>query len=122
MTEQLPALRPSSSEQLEEIAGRTNLSRAQFLIWMGQRLFPDSPLYNMVLRFTIEGALDEEAFRRAFTTLVAGSDAMRTVVEAGWWRHRRSIWSWSTSRETPIRSARSRPGSRRARCDGWIPQ
>ena len=94
MTEQLPALRPSSSEQLEEIAGRTNLSRAQFLIWMGQRLFPDSPLYNMVLRFTIEGALDEEAFRRAFTTLVAGSDAMRTVVEAaGGMPHRRVVAS-----------------------------
>lgn len=81
MSEQTPELRPSSSEQLEEIAGRTNLSRAQFLIWMGQRLFPDSPLYNMVLRFTIEGALDEEAFRRAFAALVDGSDAMRTVID-----------------------------------------
>jgi amino acid adenylation domain-containing protein len=57
-----------------------SLTQSQQLMWIGQRLNPDSPLYNMVFVFHIAGRVDAEAFRRAFDALVAGSPALRTVV------------------------------------------
>ncbi len=63
----------------------SNLTRAQSLIWAGQQLHADVPLYNMVLAFRIAGPVDETAFTAAFAALVDGTDAMRTVFveEAG---------------------------------------
>lgn len=57
----------------------TGLTQAQQLIWAGQQLHPDVPLYNMVLAFRIFGPVDPEVFRRAFDELVAATDALRTV-------------------------------------------
>ena len=57
----------------------SNLTHAQSLIWAGQQLHPEAPLYNMVLAFRIAGPVDVAAFRRAFSELVTGTDAMRTV-------------------------------------------
>ncbi len=57
------------------------LTRAQELIWTGQRLQPDDPLYNMVLAFHIGTALDADAFERAFRALLQGCGAMRTVID-----------------------------------------
>ncbi len=57
----------------------SNLTRSQFLIWTGQQLHPDTPLYNMVMTFTIRGALRVEAFETAFENLVEQTDALRTV-------------------------------------------
>ena len=65
---------------LAELESRSNLTRAQWLIWTGQRLHPESPLYNMVLAFQIQGELDTDVFRRAFEDLVHASDALRTVI------------------------------------------
>ena len=59
---------------------RANLTRAQFLIWTGQKLNPGVPLYNMALAYTIEGRLDVERFGRAFALLVDRTDALRTVI------------------------------------------
>ncbi len=59
---------------------RSNLSRGQFLLWTGQKLDPDAPLYNMALSQVCEGSIDVEALRAAFDALVAGSDALRTVI------------------------------------------
>lgn len=59
----------------------SNLTQAQSLIWTGQQLHPSVPLYNMVMAFRIEGALDAAAFQRAFDDLVAGTDALRTTFE-----------------------------------------
>ncbi len=56
------------------------LSHRQRLIWAGQRLDPDVPLYNMAHAATIGAAIDPEAFQRALTALVAESDALRTVI------------------------------------------
>ena len=55
------------------------LTTSQSLIWMGQQLNPDSPLYNMVLSFELSGAIDVDLFRSAFQALVEQSDTMRTV-------------------------------------------
>lgn len=59
--------------------GTSNLTQAQALIWAGQQLRPETPLYNMVLAWRIRGALDPDTFEEAFTTLVGSTDALRTV-------------------------------------------
>ncbi len=59
---------------------QSNLTTSQLYIWMGQQLRPDLPLYNMALSFTIEEALSPVRFQEAFDTLVAHTDALRTVV------------------------------------------
>jgi amino acid adenylation domain-containing protein len=60
---------------------RGNLTNTQFLIWMGQKLNPNAPLYNMILAFDYESEIDIARFCRAFEHVVASSDALRTVVE-----------------------------------------
>ena len=63
-----------------EMAARSNLTRSQFLIWLGQKLHANAPLYNMVHTFTIHGRIEPEAFQQAFQTLVNKNDALRTVI------------------------------------------
>ena len=58
---------------------RSNLSRSQLMIWMGQRLEPAVPLYNMTYRFDLRGEVHPQLFRTAFQALVDRTDAMRTV-------------------------------------------
>lgn len=60
----------------------SNLTHAQSLIWAGQQLFPDRPLYNMALAFRIHGPVDEATFRQAFSALVEQTDVLRTTVTA----------------------------------------
>jgi amino acid adenylation domain-containing protein len=55
------------------------LTNAQTLVWTGQRLHPDAPLYNMALAFHVRGPIDAALFGEAFDTLVTGTDALRTV-------------------------------------------
>jgi len=59
---------------------RSNVSKSQLLIWMGQKLHPDVPLYNTVLIFRITGKVDPAAFQMAFQTLIDQSDTFRTVI------------------------------------------
>ncbi len=59
---------------------RSNLTRSQFLIWLGQTLSPDAPLYNMIVTFTFDGAIDPAVFQRAFQTAIDSTDALRTVL------------------------------------------
>jgi amino acid adenylation domain-containing protein len=61
------------------------LSAGQRLMWIGQRLHPESPLYTMAFAFRIAGAVDHGAFGRAFDALLAATPALRTVIreEAG---------------------------------------
>ncbi len=58
-----------------------NLTRTQFLLWLGQKLDPAAPLYNMIQTFAFDGDLDAAVFGRAWDLVVAGSDALRTVVD-----------------------------------------
>lgn len=57
----------------------TSLTKAQHLIWLGQVLNADAPLYNMVHSFEIQGALKLEWFEAAMTSLVNDCDALRTT-------------------------------------------
>jgi len=56
------------------------LSQSQMLLWTGQKLHPDSPMYNMVMRFDLAGTIDVKAFQMAFQQLIQGSDVMRTII------------------------------------------
>src|SRR5204862_2090394 len=59
----------------------SNLTPHQLLIWLGQKLHSEVPLYNVALAFTVSGNIDPELFRLAFRKLVASSDALRTVFD-----------------------------------------
>ena len=51
------------------------------LIWTGQQLSPDAPIYNMAFRFQFTGAIDVQLFQTAVTQLVESSDSLRSVIE-----------------------------------------
>ena len=70
-----------SQDDCSDIYERSNLTRHQVLIWLGQKLQPEIPLYNLCVPFTIPVAINPEHFRRAFRALVDRTDALRTVVE-----------------------------------------
>ena len=63
------------------LARHSNLTQGQRLIWTGQRLDPDVPLYNMGMKFVIEQEIDHDVFRRAFQLLLDTSDALRVVIK-----------------------------------------
>ena len=50
------------------------------LIYAGQRLNPDQPLYNMALAVHVDARLDADRLSRAVTRVVGEADALRTVV------------------------------------------
>ncbi len=66
---------------IDDVERRSNLTRAQFMIWTGQQLQPDVPLYNMALVFTLAGAVERSRLQRAFRAEVDSNDALRTVFE-----------------------------------------
>ncbi len=82
-------MRPSRHSSVEESESPwlstterdSNLSRSQFLIWMGQKIAGPSPLYNQAFAFELRGELDSSAFELAFLQEVATNDALRTVID-----------------------------------------
>lgn len=64
-----------------DIYKRSNLTKTQWVFWIGQKLNPDVPLYNNALGLIIPAPLDAALFQQAFQKLVQQSDALRTVVE-----------------------------------------
>jgi len=58
----------------------SDFSQAQMLMWAGQRLDPDLPVYNMIETYRIAGSIDPEIFGQAWASLVTDSDALRTTV------------------------------------------
>ncbi len=65
----------------EAVFRMSDLTKSQFLIWMGQKMNPESPLYNMVLTFEFSADVDREIFRESFQWLLDHSDSLRTVIE-----------------------------------------
>ena len=72
--------RKHNNQKADEIFERSNLTKSQFLIWLGQKLSPEAPLYNMVIAFTINGNIEPGAFNQAYQGVVGKSDALRTVI------------------------------------------
>ena len=70
----------SLGQQIDTLAATSNLTPGQLLLWLGQKLNPETPLYNMVFSFTIQGKIDPVHFQRAFQALIAHSDILRLTI------------------------------------------
>ena len=57
----------------------STLTQSQSLLWIGQEMNPESPMYNMVMTYEIHGAISVSHFRIAFDHLVQQNDALRSV-------------------------------------------
>ncbi|MEO0868545.1 MAG: condensation domain-containing protein, partial [Cyanobacteria bacterium J06642_11] len=68
------------SQQVDAIAAKSNLTTGQILLWLGQKLNPGTPLYNMVFSFTIQGTIDASHFQKAFQQLVHHCDVLRLTI------------------------------------------
>jgi hypothetical protein len=55
------------------------LTQSQLSLWVGQKLNPTSPIYNMAHSFELKGRIDIECFQRAFNNLIKNVDVLRTV-------------------------------------------
>ncbi|MDJ0579751.1 non-ribosomal peptide synthetase [Crocosphaera sp.] len=66
---------------MSDIAEKSNLTTSQFMLWLGQKLAPTAPIYNMVLAFTINGEINSLLFQKVFQILINKSDILRTVIE-----------------------------------------
>lgn len=75
------AHRAASVDRLDDIERLSNLTRRQLLIWVGHKLRPTAPIYNLAATLTIDGAVDPACFAAAFQTLLHSSDVLRTVIE-----------------------------------------
>ncbi len=67
------------NQSVKNIDTSFELTKSQLLMWMGQKLKPASPMYNMATSFDIHASIDESAFVKAFQLLLQQCDAMRTV-------------------------------------------
>jgi aspartate racemase len=63
------------------LVSEPTLTQQQMQVWAAQKLYPDLPLYNLVVTFTIEGTVSPASFRQAFQTLLNATDTLRTVIE-----------------------------------------
>jgi len=68
-----------SAGWFDDLWSAGNLTRSQLLLYLGQKVAPDVPLYNMALVLSIDGNIDPDLFRRAFRICVDQRDALRTV-------------------------------------------
>jgi amino acid adenylation domain-containing protein len=75
------AHRAASLDRLDDLERLSNLTKRQLLIWVGHKLRPTAPIYNLAATLAIEGPVDPARFAQAFQTLLNSSDALRTVVE-----------------------------------------
>ncbi|MDJ0726687.1 MAG: amino acid adenylation domain-containing protein, partial [Prochloraceae cyanobacterium] len=70
------------SSQTATIYQLSNLTQNQLLMWLGQELYPDKPIYNNLFVSYIYNEIDLEYFQKAFQTVINASDALRTVITA----------------------------------------
>jgi hypothetical protein len=77
-------------DRYDAICDDGNLTRRQLLIWAGNRLAPDVPVFTEGALLHLYGAVDAAAFARAYRAVITGADALRMVVEDvdGWPRQR----------------------------------
>ncbi len=68
------------TRSFDELACASNLTRAQLMMWLGERVHPNTPLYNMAVAHKLEGKIDSGAFGQAFQQLVAGNDCLHSVI------------------------------------------
>ena len=58
-----------------------SLTQSQLLLWAGQKMQPQSPLYNMAFAFELQDHIQVGHFQKAFQVLVNKCDSLRTIFE-----------------------------------------
>ena len=58
------------------------LSFAQQRLWFLDQLEPESPIYNIAQAIRVSGALNTEALRQTFETLISRHESLRTTISA----------------------------------------
>ena len=71
---------PTVDAQHEGTGEATGLTKFQQLLWMGQKLAPTDPIFNLSFFCHIRQEVDRQHFERAVATLVDDVDILRTVV------------------------------------------
>ncbi|MEL6864726.1 MAG: amino acid adenylation domain-containing protein [Bacteroidota bacterium] len=66
-------------KQTAEGKQQMDLTQSQLLFWMGQKLSPQSPMYNMALAFELSAPIELPVFRQAFQWLLRECEVMRSV-------------------------------------------
>ncbi|MEM8954800.1 MAG: condensation domain-containing protein, partial [Verrucomicrobiota bacterium] len=65
---------------MERAQRESGLARGQIQLWMGQKLAPESPLYNMAFAFSFDGAIQPEAFAEAWRQTTTAHEVIRTSI------------------------------------------
>ena len=68
---------------IDSVNTQTNLplTKGQELLYYGQKIHADAPLYNMALSFHINGIINPTLFKKAFRILVQKNDALRLIFQ-----------------------------------------
>ena len=77
---QSEVIRVENKQEQLDIREASNLTRSQLLIWAGQKVYPEAPIYNVVNTYRIRGEIDRRRFEKAFGALVRSVDVLRTVI------------------------------------------
>ncbi|MCP4996507.1 MAG: amino acid adenylation domain-containing protein, partial [Gammaproteobacteria bacterium] len=72
---------PAQGLDLADMLDRTNLTRGQLHLWLGQQLHPETSLYTLACAAMILGDVQFTHFQNAVQTLVNSCDALRTIIE-----------------------------------------
>lgn len=56
-----------------------SLTKSQSLLWIGQEMNPESPMYNMVMTYVLKVPIAVDHFKKAFNELLHRHDALRSV-------------------------------------------
>jgi len=83
------SVQPASSAEIQRIQSesppdiyqQSNLTKYQLLIWLGQKLRPNVPMYINAYCFTIASKIEREHLQEAFQAVVDRSDALRTIIQ-----------------------------------------
>ena len=65
-------------DTIKQVSGLTN---NQIQMWLGQRIFPNSPHYNMTCLFFLDTVLEEIVFLKAWQTVTDHSDVLRSKID-----------------------------------------
>ncbi|MEO1134099.1 MAG: condensation domain-containing protein, partial [Cyanobacteria bacterium J06639_1] len=72
---------PSDAQaQFEHLLEQTNLTANQLLVWLGQQLHPETPLYNNALAFEIAGEVFPAHLQSALQVLLRSNNALRLAI------------------------------------------
>jgi nonribosomal peptide synthetase MxcG len=85
---------------------RLPTSSAQYGIWMGQQMVPDSPSYLTAEAIELRGSLDIEALRASITAILDHCQTLHMRFEM----NTEGLWQWPQTAATVLESGSSSLG------------